>query len=189
MPSGIYEASKVQSEDLVRAAVFRGAFEYVILRPSNVYGAEMANQSLFGLISMIQRGLFFYIGEKGSKANYIHVDNVVKALFLCGTSPDAKGQTFNLSDSCSIEQFIMIITDVLGVSKRQIRLPEFPMRMVAKVLGIIPGFPLTEARVDALTNQSIYLNDKIEYVLNYRHVISMEEGLSEIVKFWQLRSK
>lgn len=188
-PSGMYETSKVESEDLVRAAALRGAFEHAILRPSNVYGTEMANQSLFGLISIIQRGLFFYIGKPGAIANYIHVDNVVAALLLCGANPGANGQTYNLSDYRPIEQFVATITGALGIPMPQIRLPEFPIRMVAKLLGIIPGFPLTEARVDALTGRTIYLNDKIVYELGYRHFVSMEAGLSEMVKFWQRGSK
>lgn len=188
-PIGMYETSKVESEDLVRAAALHGAFEHSILRPSNVYGIEMANQSLFGLIAMIQRGLFFYIGKPGAILNYIHVDNVVEALLICGVSPGANGQTYNLSDYHPIEQFVATITSALGMPNPKIRLPELPIRMVAKLLGIIPGFPLTEARVNALTGRTIYSNDKIEVELGYRHFISMEAGLSEMVKFWQRGKK
>lgn len=188
-PSGIYEASKVESEDLVRAAALRGAFEFAILRPSNVYGAEMVNQSLLGLISIIRRRLFFYIGKPGATMNYIHVDNVVKALSMCGVNPGANGQIYNLSDSRPIEQFIATITRELGVPMPQIRLPDAPIRLVARLLGNIPGLPLTEKRVEALTGRAIYLNDKIEQELDYRHIIPMEIGLIEMVKFLQRTGK
>ena len=184
-PSGIYEASKVESEDLVRAAALRGAFEFAILRPSNVYGAEMANKSLLGLISIIRRGLFFYIGKPGATMNYIHVDNVVKALSLCGANPRDNGQTYNLSDSRPIEEFIAIITRELGIPMPQIRLPDVPIRLVAGLLGNIPNFPLTKKRVEALTGRTIYLNDKIKCELDYRHIVSMEAGLGEMVEFLQ----
>jgi len=188
-PSGIYEASKVESEDLVRAAALRGAFEFAILRPSNVYGAEMVNKSLLGLISIIRRGLFFYIGKPGATMNYIHVDNVVKALSMCGVNPGANGQIYNLSDSRQIEQFIATITRELSVPMPKIRLPDAPIRLVARLLGNIPGFPLTETRVEALTGRAIYLNDKIEHELDYRHIIPMEIGLIEMVKFLQRTGK
>lgn len=185
-PSGVYEVSKVKSEDLVRDAAMHGGFEFVILRPSIVYGAEMANKSLLGLISIIRRRLFFYIGKPGATMNYIHVDNVVNALSLCGVNPMANGQTYNLSDSRAIERFIAIITGELGIPLPQLRLPEIPIRLVARLLGSIPGFPLTESRVEALTGRTIYLNDKIERELCYRHIVSMETGLSEMVQcLWQ----
>jgi nucleoside-diphosphate-sugar epimerase len=82
MPIGIYETSKVESENLVRQAALRGAFEHVILRPSNVYSTEMVNQSLFDLILIIQCGLFFYIGKPRAIMNYIHIDNVVEIRVL-----------------------------------------------------------------------------------------------------------
>jgi nucleoside-diphosphate-sugar epimerase len=189
MPIGIYETSKVESENLVRQAALRGAFEHVILRPSNVYSTEMVNQSLFDLILIIQCGLFFYIGKPRAIMNYIHIDNVVEALLLCGANPSANGQTYNVSDYRPIEQFVATIADALKISTPQLRLPEFPMRMVAKLLGIIPKFPLSEARIDALTGRAIYLNEKIESELGYRHVVTMEAGLIEIVKFLQRKSE
>jgi len=184
-PIGIYEESKFQSDNLVTAAALSGAFEHVILRPSNVYGAEMTNQSIFKLISMIQRGLFFFIGKSESIASYIHVDNVVNALALCGENPNAKGQIYNLSDHVFMEQFILSIASELKVSTPKIRLPELPVRMAVKFFEIIPGFPLTEARLDVLTGRVIYLSDKIKADLGYRHIVPIEAGIRGLVESWR----
>ena len=59
-PVGTYEVTKVESDDLVSSAALGGAFEQSILRPSNVYGPEMSNQSLFGLFNMVNRGRYFF---------------------------------------------------------------------------------------------------------------------------------
>jgi nucleoside-diphosphate-sugar epimerase len=183
-PIGIYENSKFQSDNLVTAAALRGAFEHVILRPSNVYGAEMTNQSIFQLIAMIQRGLFFFIGKPESIANYIHVDNIVNALVLCGENPLSKGQIYNLSDHIFMEQFIFAIAKELNVSMPKIRLLELPVRTAAKIFEIIPGFPLTQARVDALTGRAIYTSDKIKTDLGYSHTVPIEAGIRDLVKYW-----
>ncbi len=180
-PCGKYETSKVESDAMVVAAALSGAFEYSILRPSNVFGSEMKNQSLIGLIAMIQRGMFFYIGKVGATANYIHVDNVVAALVLCATHPDANGQIYSLSDQRTMEQFVTTIADALGKKEPELRLPEGLVRIVAQVFGGIPKFPLTESRVNALTGRAFYSTAKIEHQLDYRHVITMEDGLREIV--------
>jgi nucleoside-diphosphate-sugar epimerase len=184
-PKGAYEISKVESDSLVGTAALGGAFECSILRPSNVYGSDMSNRSLFSLISMIERGWFFYIGDRGVLVNYIHVDNVVAALMLCGMNPSAAGQVFNISDYCTIEKFVASISVTLGKNQQNLRFPELPVRMGAKLLGIIPGFPLNESRVDAMTGRSTYSINKIEKRLGYRHIVSLENGLKEIVNSWR----
>jgi nucleoside-diphosphate-sugar epimerase len=187
-PLGTYEVTKVLSDELVSVASHGGAFEHAVLRPSNVYGAEMSNQSLFGLINMIRRGRFFFIGAPGASANYIHVDNVVEALMLCGTRPEANGRLFNLSDHRTLETFVAVIADALGTPAPRLRLPEWTVRLPAKLLGGIPGFPLTESRVDALTGRAIYSTASIEQELGYRHAVAMEDGLKELVHAWQQRA-
>jgi nucleoside-diphosphate-sugar epimerase len=187
-PLGTYEVTKVLSDRLVSAASHGGAFEHATLRPSNVYGAEMSNQSLFGLINMIRRGRFFFVGTPGASANYIHVDNVVEALVLCGTKPEANGRLFNLSDHCTLETFVAVIAESAGRLPPHFRLPEWSVRLLVKLLGSIPGFPLTGSRVDALTGRAVYSIERIEQELGYRHVVSMEDGLKELVGAWQRRA-
>lgn len=184
-PRGTYEATKVRSDLLVAGAAAKGAFDHAILRPSNVYGPEMSNRSLFGLVAMIQRGLFFFIGKRGASANYIHVDNVVNALLLCATSPQAPGRVFNLSDHRTMEQFVAAIAQGLGIDAPRMRLPEAPVRLLAKLAGGVPGMPLTEARIDALTGRAVYPSARIERELGYQHAVSIEDGLLELVEFWK----
>lgn len=184
-PRGSYEVTKVKSDALVKAASSSGAFQHVILRPSIVYGAKMPNQSLYSLICIIQRGWFFFIGKPGASANYIHVDNVVEALVLCGKKPQASGQVYTLSDHCTLEHFVAIIAELLGCGVPRTRLPESPVRALAKLFGSIPGVPLTQARIDALTTRAIYSTEKIEQELGYRLLLSMEDGLSDLVGYWQ----
>lgn len=187
-PYGTYEVTKVKSDALVAIVASNGAFEHMILRPSNVYGAEMTNYSLFNLIAVIQRGLFFFLGKSGASANYIHVDNVVEALLLCGTVPHATGRVYNLSDHCPMEEFIAVISEALGRDVPRMRLPEAPVRILAKLGGRYLGIPLTEARIDALTSRVVYPSIKIERELGYQHIVSMEDGLLELVDFWKRKT-
>ena len=180
-PCGVYETTKLQSDILVQSASLDGAFEHVILRPSNVFGTGMPNRSLYGLISMIQYKWFFFIGRRGASANYIHVDNVVDALVLSAQINKAAGQVYNLSDHRTLESFTACIAQSLGCHVPRVRFPELPVRVLAKLLGGIPGMPLTQNRVDALTIHSFYSTEKIERELGYRHLISMEEGLKQLV--------
>lgn len=180
-PSGMYEVTKAKSDILVTTASDNGAFESAVLRPSIVYGAGMSNQSLRSLINMIKKGLFFFIGPQGASANYIHVDNVVEALYLCGTLPQAKGQIYNISDYRSLEEFVTIISSLLNQKTPTLRIPKKIMQAFVYCLGWIPRFPLTRSRIDALSNKTYYPIHKIEHELQYHHVVSMQEGLAEMI--------
>ena len=188
-PVGTYEMTKVESDNIVADAANKGGFTCSILRPSNVFGAEMTNQSLFGLISIIQRRLFFYIGQPGASANYIHANNVVEGLIRCGTMQSAKGRVYNLSDYCTMEHFVEVIADALGQPPPRLRLPKPIAHLAGMTLGKIPGFPLTQSRVDALVNRSVYPISRIQQELGYRHVISMEGGLRELVEAYKQKNR
>lgn len=184
-PIGQYEITKAESERIVVDAANKGSFSYSILRPSNVFGAAMSNQSLFNMIAMIDRGFFFYIGKPGASANYIHVDNVVEGLLRCGAMKAARGKTYNLSDHCTIEHFVEVIADALGRSTPWLRLPKPIAKLAGGTIGRIPGFPLTQSRVKALINRSLYPISRIQQELGYQHVISMEDGLRDLVRAYK----
>jgi nucleoside-diphosphate-sugar epimerase len=186
-PVGEYEVSKAESDKIVVGAASKGGFSYSILRPSNVFGAGMSNRSLFGMIAMIDRGLFFYIGKPGASANYIHVNNVAEGLMRCGTMQPAKGRTYNLSDCCTMEHFVEVIAEALGRKPPCLRIPKPIAQLTGRTLGKLPGFPLTQSRVDALTNRSAYSISRIRQELSYNHVISMEDGLRELVDAYKRR--
>lgn len=188
-PVGAYEITKTESDKIVVDAANKGGFSYSILRPSNVFGAGMSNQSLFGMIAMIERGLFFYIGKPGASANYIHVDNVADGLIRCGTMLPAQGRTYNLSDHCTMEHFVGLIAEALGRASPWLRIPRPIAQLAGSTLGKLPGFPLTQSRVDALANRSIYPISRIRQELAYHHVISMEDGLRELVAEYKRRSR
>lgn len=180
-PVGEYEITKAESDQIVLNAVAMGAFTCSILRPSNVFGSKMTNQSLYSMIEVIDRGLFFFVGKEGASANYIHVDNVVEALVRCGSDKRAKGMIYNLSDYCTVEHFVGIISDTLGSSRIRRRLPIYLAELVQKLTGWISGFPLTRSRIHAMVCRSRYDISRIENGLSYRHVVSMEDGIRELV--------
>jgi nucleoside-diphosphate-sugar epimerase len=185
-PVGEYEVTKTLSDDLVVQAVDDGLLSCSILRPSIVYGVDMPNQSIFQLIRMIERGVFFYIGKEGAIANYIHVDNVVEALVLCGlSSASVSNQTYIVSDHLAFEEFVGIIATTLGRKPPCIRLPESLVRAAAAMGSIIPRFPLSSSRIDALTNRTVYSSEKIQSELGYVNKVSIGEGIGELTRYWR----
>ncbi|MBT6338151.1 MAG: NAD(P)-dependent oxidoreductase [Desulfobacula sp.] len=180
-PVGEYEVTKARSDEIIMDAGLKSKIEYSILRPSNIFGPTMKNQSLFQLIKMIDRQLFFFIGRPGASANYIHVDNVIDALIKCGEKKASLNRVFNISDYMVMEDFIGVIADKLNKSKPKFRLPENMARFAAGLSRVFTKVPLTRARVDALTLRSSYSIEKIKSKLGYSHKKTMEQGLAEMV--------
>ena len=179
-PAGEYETTKVQGDELVAG---ESVFPTVTLRPSIIFGPGMTNRSLYQLVSALDRGWFFFVGQ-GAIANYVNVDDVAEALLACGTSPRARG-VYNLSDDRPLEIFIGVIAAELGRPAPRRRLPESVVRAAATALQRIPGFPLTEARVDALSRRVLYPSERIRRELGYRFGVSIEEGLRRFVSDWR----
>lgn len=181
-PQGIYERTKADADALVADARRLGDIpSYALLRPSIVFGPGMPNQSLTQLMRMIQHRLFFYIGRSGASANYVHVSNVVDALLLCATSPQADGRVYNLSDWCTVEDFVGAIADALGCPRPRLRLPEWPVRRAVRTMNHIATLPLTDSRVDALVNRSRYSIDRIQRDLKFSLAVSIPAGLTQMV--------
>lgn len=183
-PQGEYERTKAEAERIVVEAAERGGFEFSTLRPSNIYAPSMTNQSLYALINMISKGVFFYIGKSGAVANYIHVNNVIDGLLLCASHDQARGHAFNISDTCNLEQFVDIISKNLGVASPRLRLSETLVRFIVGAFGWVPNVPLTASRVNALTTRAVYSTEKIETLLGYNPSVSMEAGLRDFVEHY-----
>jgi len=185
-PVGTYETTKMLSEQLVMDAGNEKSFSWIILRPSTVYGSTMTNQSLHQLVSRINRSQFFFIGRAGASANYIHVDNVIQALYLCASCESHYlGSVYNLSDYVHLEDFVTMISDNLGLVNISLRIPEWPIRFITRILENIPGFPLTTSRINALTNRANYPITKISNDLGYQAVVSMQEGIRQFITSWK----
>lgn len=166
-PYGDYEVTKAQSDKLLLEETNRNKFTFSILRPTNILGFGMPNQSFRDLIKIISRRLFFFIGSREAISNYIYVGDVVNALILCAKSPNAKNQIFNVSNDCKLSDIVDKILISKGLSPNKLILPEILIRIVVKFIPSFVNIPLTESRINSLTSRVYYKNSKIQKVLGF----------------------
>jgi nucleoside-diphosphate-sugar epimerase len=181
-PVGLYETTKTEADTLVEAAAASAAISYSILRPSNVFGARMRNESLRSLIYTVKSRRFAYVGAPKSIATYIHVDDVVECLMRCAFDPRAKGQVFNISNDCLMEELIQSISHFTGVAPPRLRVPEVLARACALAGRSIKSFPLTKGRIDALVNRTCYPTKKIKDVLGFAPAKSVPESIMDVLE-------
>jgi nucleoside-diphosphate-sugar epimerase len=181
-PFNHYEVTKTKSDELIQSISAKNGIDYVILRPSIVFGEMMTNNSLKQLLEFIDKGLFFYI-KKNSIINYVHVDDVVEALILCGESNNALNQIFILSDSVPLNTMVKSFSLALGVKQPSIYVPKGVVMFIVKIFGKIPKFPLTQNRLNALSNNCIYDSNKIKKTLGFSFKKNLEVRFREYAEY------
>ena len=171
-----------KSDELLQMIANESGLDYVILRPSIVFGEMMANTSLLELLNFIDKGMFFYI-KNNSRINYVHIDDVIEALILCGESQKALNQIFILSDSASLKTMIESFSIAIGVNPPSLLIPEKIVRLIVKVFAKAPKFPLTENRLNFLSNTCKYDSIKIQNKLGFSFEKSLEARFREYAEF------
>lgn len=177
-PVGCYEETKAMGDQVIFEYCQANHIPVTILRPSNVFGSEMPNKSLQRLIRFIQKGWFFYLANPDLVSmNYIHVDNVVQAIWLSITHPRADGQVYNLSDNVSQSEFISIICRQSQTRVPISYIPHSCVKGLAVFLKWVPYFPLTDAAINFLSTEAVYSRSKIERELGFELDPRLAEGL------------
>lgn len=181
-PSDPYEVSKTNFDDILKKASRVHGIETCIVRPSNVYGQGMRNQSIQQLHRAIQKNYFAFIGPEGASANYVHVQDVVQALELCVTHPRAANQTYIVSAWTSMEEMVSGLSEGAGLITPSRRIPLPVATMLARAMQWWPGFPLTLRRVRAMSLRSRYSTQKIERELGWKLMIPVKEGVFDCTR-------
>lgn len=187
-PANVYESTKLSADLVMLDVLSNSKTVWSVLRPTTVYGADMPNNSFRALINAVLNKRFFYIGRKGAILPYIHVDDVVNALILCGEHDEAIGEIFNLSEDVTIENFVQSIARIKDRQIHPIRFPEFIVRAITAFLSWCPHFPLTKSRIDALTRHVQYPTNKIRIRLGFTPVKGFHNGLKEMLEIDSIKA-
>jgi len=186
-PRTLYARTKAEADELVAASA-RDLFSYTLVRPAAVIGPNMRAHFLYALIGAVAGGRFCFIGAPGAIGNYVHEENIVQALMLCATSSEAKGRAYSVSQNSPIEEMVATISEEVGGARQPLRIPEAPARFASQLARLVPAFPLTPARVDALTSRVEYRTDRIERELGFRHTRSIDDALRELAALWKRKA-
>lgn len=121
-PASIYAASKYAQEDLLRIGCSSSGIGYTLLRFQNVYGAGQSLHNPYtGILSIfstrIRQQKTIPIFEDGLESrDFVHVDDVVRAIALALESSEANGQVFNVGSGLptSVMEVANLLFEVLS---------------------------------------------------------------------------
>lgn len=187
IPVSDYDISKLRSEGVVKD--FESRIDYVILRPSMVYGpGEVKNK--FSLFKAVKKGYYFNIGKE-NKMSFVYVDDLCEAIILCFNNK-MKNETFIITDGnvSSMKQFSELIARELGVRK-PFTFPLWFAYAVAfgfKVLGFFGAKQLLDfSRIRTLTKNEGYDISKARRILGYSPKVDLREGVKRTVEWYRTR--
>jgi nucleoside-diphosphate-sugar epimerase len=178
-PSNYYEKSKLESEKILISGV-NEYFEYIILRPSTIYGKNMKSNFIQKLNHFIKKKYFFYIDSKETIFNLIHIDDVSSALILCAKN-DIKNETFNLSCNYKLEEIVHIICEYNKIKKPSLVIKENIIRFVVKFLTRFFNLSLNDRIINILTSKKIFDSTKIEKLIEFKPRIQLSDGIIEVL--------
>ncbi|MBS3122411.1 SDR family NAD(P)-dependent oxidoreductase [Candidatus Woesearchaeota archaeon] len=112
-PKGVYGATKLSGEIITKSFCSMYKKEYVIIRPSAVYGPTDANKRVSQIfVEEALSGKPLVLNNGGtSKLDFSYVEDVADGFILAIKSPNAKDQTFNITrgEGRSLKEFAEIV--------------------------------------------------------------------------------
>ena len=181
-PSDAYELSKSDFDKILKKMARYHGIEVCIVRPSNVYGPGMSNQSIQEMLNAIRKNLFAFIGPAGASANYVHVQDVIQALYLCVFHPKAANQTFIVSAWATIEEMASGLAAGAELKAPGRRIPIGVAILIATIMQWWPRWPLSLSRVQAMSVRSRYSTKKIEKELGWKLTVPVKKGMREFAR-------
>lgn len=188
-PTNVYEATKWQAEQLVRAGIERG-LPAAIVRPGLVYGP--GDLHLLGFFRSIRRGLFRPIGAQPVWLHPIYVDDLVEAMWRCGQNPRATGECFHIAgrEPVTIAALAATIASALGVDPPRGTIPMPAARALAVTGDLLPAglktlAPLTRSRLEFLTNSRVYTVHKAERLLGFLAQTDLPAGIARTADWYR----
>jgi len=189
-PWNVYERSKVLAEEELRRQAPQLGLEYVILRPTAVYGPR--DERLLKLFRSASRGRFPLFGPCEGRRHMVYVADLVQAFLKACTSEQAASEELIIAGPRAVPlkdllQELAVVVDRPTVGPR---LPLKPMQWLSAIVEDVSKFihlspPLYRRRMDFYLNDSAYSTRRAETVLGWRPSVDLSEGLHRTLEAYR----
>jgi nucleoside-diphosphate-sugar epimerase len=183
-----YTATKVQGEDVTRAA-FAAGLPVTILRPAVVYGAR--GTWLEEPLAMIEQGKMFLLGGGRGTCHPCYIENLLDATLLAATHPRAPGQAYIVGDGerITFREYFDAVARVAGRPPVRRSIPLPLARTMATAFGAAQRFRarpdetrplLTQAAIHMVTTVSEMSDRKIREELGFEPRYTFARAIDEL---------
>ncbi|MGL4499639.1 MAG: NAD-dependent epimerase/dehydratase family protein, partial [Planktothrix sp.] len=187
-PSDAYAQSKWEAEQLLNQLAQETSLEIVILRPPLIYGSDVQTNFL-KLINLVKNGIPLPFGKVNNSRSLVYVGNLTDAIITCLTHPNAKNQTFLISDGedLSTPDLIRKIAYYLDCPCNLLPVPPSLLKVAGNLgdLGeklLRRSLPLNTPTIDRLLGSLVVDSSKIRNTLNWEPPFTIDEGLQQTLR-------
>jgi nucleoside-diphosphate-sugar epimerase len=189
-PGDVYQDTKLEGERLGAAAAARDGIEFVIARPSGIYGE--GDRRLFKLFGKVAERRFVLLGDGQIHYHLTYVEDVCEGLRLCGVTPAAAGRTYIIAGAevPTLRQVMDLTADIAQVPPTRWRLPVWPVWLAGalceaacKPFGISP--PLYRRRVDFFTKSRAFDISRARRELGFDPRVSLRDGIRRTLEWYR----
>lgn len=174
-----YGQSKWEAEQKLEEVAARSAMEWVVVRPTLVYGPDVRGNFL-SLLRCIHRGFPLPLGEIRNRRSLVSVYNLVDLLTTAIDHPAAAGQIFLVKDpeDVSTGELVRRIAKILRKKPRLLSVPASLLVGSAKLLR-------QEKVVQRLLGSLVVNTDKNFELLEWRASMSLDCALAKTCCWYQ----
>ncbi len=185
-PLTAYGRSKLKAEQFLHSTT---NFPFVIINPTAVYGPR--EKDAFLLMSTIAKGLEVYIGNKNQMLSWIHVDDLVNAIFI-GLESSATNKNLIISDTriYTPTEFNTIIKTALNKKTLSFTIPKFILQsvtnvfeLVGKMKGEVPILNKERLKEFEAFNWSVDSSEILD--LGFTPKYTLENGLPQTIQWYK----
>jgi nucleoside-diphosphate-sugar epimerase len=189
-PGDIYQETKLEGERLGTDTARRAGVEFVIARPSGIYGP--ADRRLFKVFGKVAQGRFVMLGTGRHFYHVTYIDDLCDGFRLCATVPAAAGRTYILAGAelTTLAELVQITAEVARVGPPRRRLPVWPVWLagaaceaVCTPFGISP--PLYRRRVDFFRKSRAFDISRARAELGFAPKVGLREGIGRTLEWYR----
>jgi len=179
-PQGAYAKSKLEAEDAIRKICHESEMDFVILRPTLVYGSGV-RANFLSLLDAVNKNCLLPLASVKNKRSLLYVGNLIHAITLSVGYPEKANRIFLISDTdISVPELVRKIASLLG--KRAL-LFRFPVKCLKRIGNMVGKRPI----IDRLTDSLLADVSSIRKDLKWQPLYSFDEGMQETLDWYLQR--
>jgi len=173
-----YSKSKIMAENYLSEICKITSMEYVILRPSIIYGPGV-KANFLNLIKLVDKIKILPFASIHNKRSFLYVGNLCDAIVNCIENPISGNKVYLISDSeFSLPELVSKIA--MALNKKIILMP-CPI-LILKIIGVLTG---KNKSISTITSSLLLNNKKISRELNWTPKYSTQQGIAMTVKWYK----
>jgi len=191
-PVSEYGKSKKRAEDKM-IEILSHRTPYTILRPTALFG-EYHEGSMLGLTRAINKKRFIMFGDGNNITTFYYIRDFVNVLLKVKLNKKAYNEIFICANNpVELNTLVSYIKKHIDSSLYVFHVPIFVGYIIAKILDLLSKitnieYPLSVRRVNAMTRNILYSNNKLNTALSMDEEIGLEKGLENTISWYKKSS-